>query len=123
VTLLGWFGDDVPQFELATESPSDGTPNAEAWVRFNADGSAVPIIYVAIKSRVYRDALNDYQSLVKLAGILAHERWHLRHGPDETGAYDTQLAIMTYLHANSAELAEVRRSLNWARQRSRNNPR
>ena len=120
VTLLGWFGDDVPPFELAAKRPPDATPNAEAWVRFNADGSAVQIIYVAIKSRVYRDALNDYQSLVKLAGILAHERWHLRHGPDEAGAYDTQLAIMTYLDANSAELAEVRRSLNWTRQRARN---
>ena len=120
VTLLGWFGDDVPRFELAAERPPDGTPNAEAWVRFNADGSAVQIIYVAIKSRVYRDALNDYQSLVKLAGILADERWHLRHGLDETGAYDAQLSIMTYLHASSAEVAEVRRSLSWIRQRARN---
>ena len=123
VALLGWFGDDVPQFQLAAERPSDGTPNAEAWVRFKADGSAVPIIYVAIKSRVYRDALTDYQSLVKLAGILAHERWHLRHGPDETGAYDTQLSIMTYLRASSTELAEVRRSLNWSRQQAKNRAR
>jgi len=123
VTLLGWFGDDIPQFELAVERPPDATPTAEAWVRYNGDGSAVPIVYVATDSNVYRNAPKDYQSLVKLAGILAHERWHLRHGPDEVAAYDTQLSTMTYLHASSANLAEVRRSLNWVQQRAKNRAR
>jgi len=123
VTLLGWYGDDVPRFELAEERPPDGTPNAEAWVCLNGDGATVPVIYVASNSSVYREALRDYQSLVKLAGILAHERWHLRHGPDESSAYETELATMTYLHANTVQLAEVRRSLNWTRQRVKNRAR
>jgi hypothetical protein len=37
---------------------------------------------------VLSDAVaHDYQALVRLAGILAHERWHLTHGHDEVGAY------------------------------------
>jgi len=120
VTLLAWFGDEVPQFEVAARRPPDANPIAEAWVRYNGDGSPVPVVYVAADSYVYRDAPRNYQSLVKLAGILAHERWHLRHGPDEIGAYDTQLSTMTYLHASSPNLAEVRRSLNWVRQQAKN---
>ena len=56
-----------------------------------------------VNSRVYRGALSDYQSLVKLAGILAHERWHLQHGPDEIAAYEIQLAIMTYTSARTRQ--------------------
>jgi hypothetical protein len=67
---------------------------------------------VRTDSDIYRDAARqDYQALVRLAGILAHERWHLRHGRDEVGAYTTQLSAMEYLHANSAHLAQVRRAL------------
>ena len=106
--LLGWFGDDVPHIELVDRRPPDANAIAEAWVRFDDDGSAVPIIYVATDSEVYRAAATkDYQALVKLAGILVHERWHLRHGQDEVGANSAQLAAMEYLHASSLHLFRV----------------
>ena len=120
VTLLGWYGDDVPRIELVAVKPPDASATAEAWVRFNSDGSAVPIIYVAIDSNVYRDAATmNYQALVKLAGILAHERWHMRHGRDEVGAYNAELLAMEHLHANSLHLLEVRRALRWWRQQAK----
>jgi hypothetical protein len=112
VMLLGWSGEDQPRIELATSRPPDGSSTAAAWVRIPDDGCAVPIIYVATDHYVYRDAANgDYQALVELAGILAHERWHLRHGRDEVGAYTAQLSVMEYLHANSLHLFAVRRAL------------
>jgi hypothetical protein len=112
VMLLGWSGNDVPHIEVVNARPSDRTPTAEAWVRFDANGQAIPVVYVRSDTEVYRDALaKDYQALVRLAGILAHERWHLRHGRDESGAYDVQLSTMQYLHADAAQLAEVRRAL------------
>ena len=33
----------------------------------------------------------------KLASILAHEEWHVRHGPDEKGAYETHLITLISL--------------------------
>jgi len=32
-----------------------------------------------------------HQALRKLASILVHEEWHLRHGADERAAYHAQL--------------------------------
>ena len=112
VMLLGWSGDDVPRIEVVSARPPDRTAMAEAWVRFDANGQAIPVVYVRSDTEVYRDALaKDYQALVRLAGILAHERWHLRHGPDEAGAYTVQLSTMQYLHADAVQLAQVRRAL------------
>ena len=33
----------------------------------------------------------------KLASILAHEEWHIRHGSDERGAYQQQLITLIRL--------------------------
>ena len=112
IMLLGWSGTDVPHIVVVDRKPPDATDTVEAWVRFDLEGRAMPIIYVRTDTDVYRDAARkDYQALVRLAGILAHERWHLRHGRDEVGAYTAQLSAMEYLHANSAHLAQVRRAL------------
>jgi hypothetical protein len=119
VTLLGWSGDDVPAIELAPKRPRDASAKAAAWVRITNDG-AVAVIFVAQDSHVYRDAIaGDYQALVQLAGMLAHERWHIQHGPDEVGAYDAQLSVMEYLHADSLHLTEVRKAARRVRQTRR----
>jgi hypothetical protein len=124
IMLLGWFDDAVPRIEIVGTKPPDATATVEAWVRFNADGSAMPIIYVRTDTDVYRAAAQeDYQALVRLAGILAHERWHVRHGRDEIGAYTAQLATMEYLGAHSMYLAVVRRALRMVEQAKRSDPR
>jgi hypothetical protein len=118
VRLLGWRGDDV-RIEMVDGRSPDSIATAEAWVRYNGDGSAVPIIYLATDSLVYRDAAAmEYQHLVRLAGILAHERWHMRHGLDEVAAYNAQLSAMADLHANSLYLTEVRLALARVRQQT-----
>ena len=112
VTLLGWSGDDVPRIEVVNARALDRTATAEAWVRFDANGAALPVVYVRSDTEVYRSALaKDYQALVRLAGVLVHERWHLRNGRDEYGAYSAQLSTMQYLHADAEQMAEVRRAL------------
>jgi hypothetical protein len=110
VRLLGWSGADIPHIELVTNKPRDVSSIAEAWVRFTDEGQALPTIYVWTGSEMYREATRgDYQARVRLAGVLTHERWHVRHGRDHVGAYIAQLSIMEYLGANSLRLMEVRK--------------
>jgi len=117
VMLLGWSGANLPRIDLVAARPGDASLLAEAWVRFTDDDRIIPIIYICTATTVYRDAARgDYQSLVKLAGILAHERWHLGHGRDETGAYTVQISTMEYLHANSLHLTVVRKAMQSAKQ-------
>jgi len=110
--LLGWAKDDIPTIEVVATRPPDASPTAEAWVWCNEDGSAPPVIYVAADTDTYADALQENrQALVKLAGILAHERWHLRHGPDEVGAYEAQLGAMVSLTADDVQVTGIRLAL------------
>jgi len=112
LVLLGWPKDEIPDIEVVATRPPDASPTAEAWVWCNEDGSAPPVIYVAANTDMYADALQENrQALVKLAGILAHERWHLRHGPDEVGAYEAQLGAMVSLTADDIHLAGIRLAL------------
>jgi hypothetical protein len=108
IRLLGWSVADVPRIAVVDTKPPHLADNVEAWVVFEKE-LARPLIYMRSDIDVYREAgRGDYQARVRLAGILAHERWHLRYGRDEVGAYAAQLAIMEYLHANSLSLAAVR---------------
>ena len=117
--LLGWSGEDVPRIELVAVRPQDASQHAEAWVRFAPDGVAAPVIYVRTDTSVYRAAARkNYQALVRLAGILAHERWHLRYGRDDVGAYEAQLLVMEYLHAESLSLLQIRKAWAQARKKS-----
>ncbi len=111
--MLGWSGDDVPSIVVVDRKPPDATATVEAWVRFDDEnGRAMPVIYVRTDTDLYREAVQGrHQALVRLAGILAHERWHLRHGRDEVGAYTAQLAAMEYLHADTMHTAVVRRAM------------
>lgn len=93
---------------------------AEAWVRFTDTGHAVPIIYVWTCSGMYRDAVGgNYQALIRLAGVLVHVRWHVRHGRDHVGAYSAQLSMMQYLGADAMHMAEVRKALFRAEQQAK----
>jgi hypothetical protein len=119
IRLLRWSGDDLPRIEVVNQRPRDATPTAEAWIRVDPEGRVVPIIYVLADTEVYRDAARgDYQAKVRLAGVLAHERWHLHHGADEIGAYTAQLSTMEYLNANTMHLAQVRQALRWVKEQA-----
>jgi len=116
--LLGWPKDEIPNIEIVATRPPDASPTAEAWVWCNEDGRAAPVVYVAADTETYADALQENrQALVKLAGILAHERWHLRYGPDEVGAFEAQLGAMVSLTADDIQLTGIRLALRDVRRR------
>jgi hypothetical protein len=124
IRLLGWSRADTPHIELVTNKPREASVMAEAWVRFTETGHAVPIIYVWSSSEMFRDAVSgNYQALVRLAGVLVHERWHVRHGRDHVGAYNAQLSTMQYLGADSMHMADVRKALVRAEQQAKKSAR
>ena len=76
-------------------------------------------IHLITSSHVFRRAQNARQrcgevaAIRKLASILAHEEWHVRHGTSETDAYQAQLMTLLLLHADpgDGDFQAVRRTM------------
>ena len=51
--------------------------------------------------------------MAKIASIIVHEEWHLRHGPDESGAYHAQLTALAAMgfDEHSWSTGSVKRSM------------
>jgi hypothetical protein len=99
LSLLGRSESSMPRIELIEAAPADVSFGTEAFVR--RGGST---IYLITSSVVFRWALSTQppcggESIPfrKLASVLAHEEWHVRHGPDEQHAYEHQLITLIRL--------------------------
>jgi hypothetical protein len=97
LSLLGRSTDDMPPIQLVSEAPVHASEHVEAYVRPHD-----PRIYVVTSTTVFKDAQTvgvrcGLPAHNKLASILAHEEWHLRHGSDERGAYHAQLMALIRL--------------------------
>ena len=51
------------------------------------------------EARQALDPCANLDAIREIASVLMHEEWHVRHGADEEGAYDTQLTTLVYLGA------------------------
>ena len=58
-----------------------------------------------------RDPNADMESFRKIASIIIHEEWHLRHGVDERAAYEAQVVTLMSLGASSPLISSVRGSM------------
>jgi hypothetical protein len=98
------------------------SPGAEAWTVYDEHGQG-DRIFVYTRGRTFRCASasrqDQDQCLLRLASIIVHEAWHLRHGPDEAEAYEAQLAFLRLTEASaflqlsetaSQDIREVRRA-------------
>jgi hypothetical protein len=99
LAVLGRSEASMPRIELVETAPIGSSPQVEAYVLTPGN-----IIYLVTSSRVFRDAqdtknkwCSDTLPIKKLASILAHEEWHLRHGGNEKGAYEAQLMTLIRL--------------------------
>jgi len=120
VDLLRLSSDQVPPIVVVDKRPPELeaiNPNAYAWVELDQEGNPIPPIYVLSTTPIYRGAKDqDYQSLVLLAGSLAHEREHLLSGSiDDEQPYATQLAVMEMLRASDKSISIIQRSLQYVR--------
>jgi hypothetical protein len=87
VCILNLISRPMPEIVLLDVRPPEASRLAEAFVRPNRH-----IIYLLTDTEVFDFARNGHLwAMKKLASIIVHEEWHLRHGPDERGAYHAQL--------------------------------
>jgi hypothetical protein len=97
ILLAGVKGAGLP-IVLAPVLRDEASFGVEGWMLRSQNGHAERIV-VYSESDVFRCASHrdgqDYRCLLKLASIIVHEAWHYRHGPDEAGAYDAQIAFLT----------------------------
>jgi hypothetical protein len=97
LSVLGRSESSMPRIELIDVAPVEVSAGAEAFVRRD-----IGTIYLITSSTVFRAALSakycsSSATTRKLASILAHEEWHVRHGADEKGAYEHQLVTLIRL--------------------------
>ena len=62
---------------------------AQAWISILTSAEAF--------EEARRSECRAYDAVAKVASIVAHEEWHVRHGGDERGAYEAQLATLVRL--------------------------
>jgi hypothetical protein len=98
LSVLGRAERTMPPIELIDFIPPQVSAGAEGFVRRDTG-----TIYLITSSPVFREAVANREScnhslaIKKLASVLAHEDWHLRHGSDERGAYEFQLLTLLRL--------------------------
>ena len=95
---LGRAPGALPPIQFVDVAPREASAHVEAYVPPNAS-----TIFLLTTSAVFRavqrsDCTNLGASL-KLASIIVHEEWHVRHGTDERGAYQAQLDALIRLGA------------------------
>jgi hypothetical protein len=127
LAVLGRSERSMPPIELIEIAPPDVSVGAEAFVRHETK-----TIYLITTSPVFRgaaeagrDRCETSLEIKKLASILAHEEWHIRHGRDEESAYQWQLITLLRLGVptSSALYLNVQKSmLTVLRHQKRNRP-
>src|SRR5690349_9398763 len=100
--LLGRSPGSTVSIRFLDAPPRGASPNVEAFVTRDPD-----TIYLITSAAAFRDAQRGrttsirHEGCVKLASVIVHEEWHLKHGDDEEEAYQAQLMTLTLLNAAS----------------------
>jgi len=96
---------------LAEVPPAEASRGVEGWMLPRQDQTPAQIV-VYSGSCVFRCASDpdrlDNQCLLRLASTIIHEAWHCRHGVDEAGAYEAQIAFLTTHGGSSVQITSVR---------------
>jgi hypothetical protein len=101
LTMLGRSEHRLPPINLVDTAPLGASRNVEAYVTGDA-----PAINLLTSSPAFREVARSPRkctpraAVAKVASVLVHEEWHLRHGPDERSAYSAQLTALVALGFN-----------------------
>jgi hypothetical protein len=110
--LLGRSPRSTVPIRFLDHPPPDVSRNAEAFTVHDPD-----TIVLITATEAFRNAQRGAtepggrDGCRKLASVIVHEEWHLKHGGDEEGAYLAQLTTLAMLNAPPAMLTSVRKSM------------
>jgi hypothetical protein len=95
LSLLGRTPQSFPPVEFVAKAPPGVSAMAAAYTLYE-DNHIVIITSTPAFATLQRDKdrCRDLDALREVAGWLAHEEWHVRHGSDEEGAYSAQLTAL-----------------------------
>lgn len=98
LALLGRSEQHFPEVHFIEHVPAGVSRLAEAYV-LNAEKQIILITSTQAftDARRARDRCSNLEALREIAGVLAHEEWHVLHGPDEEGAYNAQLTALLFV--------------------------
>jgi hypothetical protein len=122
LTLLSRNVESFPPVEFVTIRPAHVSADAEAFVE-RQDTRIFMIITTRAfsRARTAPDRCGDLQAIRKVASILIHEEWHVRHTDNEAEAYTAQLTALHSMNAGPGNplYSEVSRAMRAALSRRR----
>ena len=114
LTMLGRSEHRLSPINLVDIAPPGASRNVEAYVTAGSDAINLLTSFPAFRE-VARARMKcaPREAVAKVASVLVHEEWHLRHGPDERGAYSAQLTALVAMgfDAQTAVYGGVKRSM------------
>jgi hypothetical protein len=101
LSLLGRAEASFPAVEFVEKTPVGVSKLAQAYTKI-AEGRIVIVTSTVafLNARRAEHQCGDIEAIREIAGVLAHEESHVRHGPDEARAYDTQLTALLLVGAD-----------------------
>jgi hypothetical protein len=100
LTLLGRSEHSFPSVQFVEKVPAGVSRFAEGYAQYTeARIVLITSTWAFARARRAQDPCGDLEAIREIAGVLAHEEWHLRHGLDEQGAYQAQLIALIYVGA------------------------
>jgi hypothetical protein len=95
LALIGRSEAQFPAVQFVDKPPSGVSSLAQGYTQ-DTDRRIVIVTSTSafMRARRSNDRCGDLEALREIAGVLAHEEWHVRHGADERGAYDAQLTAL-----------------------------
>lgn len=101
LTLLGRTQAQFPAIQFVDKAPAYVSRLAQAYIQ-DPDARIVLVTSTSAFARARRAAFecSEVEAIREIAGVLAHEEWHVLHGADEEAAYDAQLTALLYVGAD-----------------------
>ncbi len=119
LSMLGRGAGTLPRIAFVDAPPPGISRQAEGFALRDPD-----TIYLVTSSDAFRTAVRTaershlkcghYVAVAKVASVIVHEEWHLRHDADERGAYEAQIMVLRArlgFEADSAIVFGVRKAM------------
>ena len=101
LTLLGRSQAQFPPVQFVEKPPAYVSRQAQAYIEEASDHIVlVTSTWAFTNARRSNFPCSDAEAIREIAGILAHEEWHMHHGADEEGAYEAQLTALAFVGAD-----------------------